>query len=110
MDTIYVVFVKTDNQGRVIDCDSSGFLKNAVGWTKIDSGSGDKYYLAQSNYFPKPIFTELEGIPRYKLIDGVPVERTAEEIAADIAALPQPTEPVTWTALAAAYSEGVNEA
>ena len=111
MKTDYIVYVKADKQNRITAVNSSAFLSNITNWTEVDSGYGDKYHHAQGNYFPLPIYTD-EGIPRYKLVDGVPIERTADEIAADIAALPQPesTSPVTWAALAAAYNEGVNEA
>lgn len=111
MKTDYIVYVKADKQNRITAINSSTFLADITGWTEIDRGHGDKYHHAQGNYFPQPIYTD-DGIPRYKLVNGAPVERTAEEIAADIAALPQPesTSPVTWAALAAAYSEGVNEA
>lgn len=85
----YTVYVKTDEQSRITALNSSAFLTDLTGWTEIDSGYGDKYHHAQNNYFEQPIYTD-EGIPRYKLVDGEPVERTAEEIAADIATLPEP--------------------
>ena len=88
MDT-YIVYVKIDDQSRITAINSSAFLPDPTGWVEIDSGYGDKYHHAQGNYFPLPIYTD-EGIPRYKLVDGAPVERTADEIAADIAALPEP--------------------
>ena len=105
------VYVMTDSESRIIAVNSGEFIKDLTDWIEIDSGYGDKYYHAQGNYFPLPIYTN-EGILRYKMVDGVPVERTAAEITADIAALPQPetTVPVTWSALAAAYKEGVDEA
>lgn len=111
MEEIYIVYIRMNDQSRITAINSSAFLPDPTGWTEIDSGYGDKYHHAQNHYFDQPIYTD-EGIPRYKLVNGAPVERTAEEIAADIAALPQPetTSPVTWSALAAAYSEGVNEA
>lgn len=57
----------------------------------IDEGNGDKYNLCQGNYFPLPIRT-MGGAYRYKLVDGVPTECTAEEIAAQEEALkPVPT-------------------
>ena len=56
---------------------------------QIDEGTGDRYNLCQTHYFPDSIYTQ-DGIPRYKLEDGKPVERTEEEIAADRAALPAP--------------------
>ena len=84
----YCVYVQTDGQGRITAVNSSAFVSADWG-TEIDSGYGDQYHHAQGNYFPQPIYTE-DGIPRYKLVDGSPVERTEEEIAADRASLPAP--------------------
>ena len=84
----YHVYVQTDERGRITAVNSSAFVPDDWG-TEIDQGYGDKYHHAQGNYFFQPIYTE-DGIPRYKLEDGFPVERTEEEIAADRAALPPP--------------------
>ena len=91
MDNIYIsaphhVYVQTDDLSRITCVNSSAFVSADWG-TEIDQGYGDKYHHAQGNYFPRPIYTE-DGIPRYKLEDGKAVERTAEEIAADRAAIP----------------------
>lgn len=85
----YIVYVKTDSQNRIIVVNSSEFLAETKGWTKIDEGFGDKYHHAQGNYFEKPIYT-LDGVARYKLVDGKPQERSSEEIEAD---KPKPPEP-----------------
>ena len=77
----YIVYIKTDEQGRVIAVNSSAFITDTAGWTEIDIGTGDMYQHAQGNYLDKPIC---------KLVDGAVVERTAEEIAADLAAQPAP--------------------
>lgn len=84
------VYVQTDEQGRITRCEG-GYTTPAdlTGWTQIDEGMGDRYNLCQSNYFPSGLYTE-DGIPRYKLVDGQAVERTEEEIAADVAAIVQP--------------------
>lgn len=84
------VYVQTDAKGRIVRCDG-GYTTPAdlTGWEKIDEGYGDKYNLCQSNYFDGGLYTKA-GIPRYKLVDGKAVERTAEEIAADLAAIPEP--------------------
>ena len=84
----YHVYVQTDEQGRITAVNSSAFVGEDWG-TEIDQGYGDQYHHAQGNYFPAPVYTA-DGIPRYKLVDGSPVERTEEEIAADRAALPPP--------------------
>ena len=93
MGETYIVYVKTDSNGYITTVNSSAFLPNTTGWTEIDSGYGDKYHHAQGNYFPESIIT-MGGAYRYKLVDGVPVECTAEEIAAQEEALkpvPSPT-------------------
>lgn len=89
----YTVYAKVNSEGYVTDLNSSAFLPDTVGWTEIDSGCGDKYHHAQNNYFPGSIYTET-GVYRYKLVNGSPVKCTAEEIAQQEAALPQP-EPST---------------
>ena len=84
----YHVFIKADSVGRITAVNSSAFVSPEWG-IEIDHGVGDKYHHAQGNYFPQPIYTD-DGIPRYKLVDGRAVERTEEEIAADVAAIVQP--------------------
>ena len=87
----YIVYVKTNDHGYITAVNSSEFLTDTTGWEKIDSGYDDKYHHAQGNYFPQPIRT-MGGAYRYKLVDGKPVECTAEEIAAQEEALkPVPT-------------------
>ena len=86
----YIVYVKTDSNGYITAVNSSAFLSDMTDWTEIDSGYGDKYHHAQGNYFPQPIITEV-GAYRYKLVDGIPTECTAEEIAEQEEALkPEP--------------------
>lgn len=87
----YIVYVKTDSNGYVTAVNSSEFLADTAGWAQFDEGYGDKYHHAQGNYFPESIITD-GGAYRYKLLDGNPVECTAEEIAAQEEALkPVPT-------------------
>lgn len=77
------VYVMTDDQGRITRCEG-GYTTPAdlTGWIQIDEGTGDRYNLCQSNYFDGGLCTT-DGIPRYKLADGAPLERTQEEIDAD---------------------------
>ena len=84
------VYVLTDENGRIIRIEG-GYTtpEDLTGWVQIDEGAGDRYNLCQVHYFPDGIYTA-DGIPRYKLVDSQAVERTAEEIAADRAALPEP--------------------
>lgn len=88
------VYVQTDEIGRVLRLEGEYSLPaDLTGWTKIDEGYGDRFSLAQSHYLALPLYDG--AIPRYKLVDGVLVERTAEEIEADKAALPKPVIPKT---------------
>lgn len=110
----YIVFVNSNASGYITEVNSSAFLPDTTGWVAIDRGNGDKYHHAQNNYFPQPITTD-GGAYRYKLVDGNPVECTAEEIAEQEAALepeqpvPEPgDEPSVWDELDAAYQEGVD--
>ena len=75
----YIVYVKSNDAGYIIAVNSSVFLTDTTGWVEIDSGYGDRFGHAQGNYFPEPIVT-MGGAYRYKLLDGVPVECSEEEI------------------------------
>jgi hypothetical protein len=97
----YIVYVQTDEQGRITAVNSSAFVSTDWG-TEIDRGYGDKYHHAQGNYLDGPVYT-MDGIPRYKLEEGEAVERTEEEIEADRAAIAEPgprAEDVTLDVLA----------
>ena len=100
----YVVYVKTNEIGHIIAVNSSAFLTDTEGWIEIDSGYGDKYGHAQGNYFPEHIITE-GGAYRYKLVDGIATECTAEEIEAQETVMEQPSQldileaQVTYTAM-----------
>ena len=109
-----IVYVHVDGKARIVEVQSSEFVHDPAGWTEIDRGSGTRYAHAQGHYFPLPIMTE-DGAYRYKLENGTAMERTAEEMAADIADQPDPDEPApgeydVWDALDAAYREGVDSA
>lgn len=109
-DKPYGVYVQTDDAGRIIAVNSNAFISDLTAWTKIDEGHGDKWHHAQGNYFPQSII-DPRGVYRYKQVNGIVTERTAEEMDADIleTATPASTaENVTWDELAAAIQEGVN--
>lgn len=115
----YIVYVKIDSNGYITAVNSSAFMTDTTDLVEIDRGYGDKYHHAQGNYFPESIMT-MDGAYRYKLVDGAPVECTAEEITAQEAEnQPEsvPMEPESgvyegaiWDAMAAAYQEGVQSA
>lgn len=91
------VYVQVDDQGRITAIGSSIFVLDPTGWVQIDEGEGDRYAHAQSHY----LGTLTEGnVYKYKLVDSKVVERSAEEIAADIAAqpVPEPTPSVAEVA------------
>ena len=88
------VYVLPDSSGCITRIDG-GYTESNItdpeNWVLIDEGAGDRYNLCQGNYFPQPIIT-MGGAYRYKLVDGKPLECTAEEIAAQEEALkPVPT-------------------
>lgn len=74
----YKVYAKIDENGIIIAINSSAFLTDTTNWTEIDEGEGDKYHHAQGNYLSVGL-TDENGIFNYKLIDGKPMLRTAEE-------------------------------
>lgn len=78
---IYEVYIQTNENGYITAVNSSEFLTDTSGWIKIDEGYGDKYHHAHGNYFPLPIIT-YGCAYRYKMVDGVSMECTAEEIVA----------------------------
>lgn len=84
----YKVFVLTDAESRVTAINSSAFV-DGDGWTQIDEGYGDRCHHAQNNYLTKPL-TDERGVYRYKLVDGVVVQRTQAEMDADYASRPAP--------------------
>ena len=85
------VYIKIDENNNIILINSSIFLTDLTDWIEIDSGTGDKYAHAQGHYFNKPLINE-NGVYNYKYIDGVIIEKTPEEIAAET---PEPLEPIT---------------
>ena len=84
------VYIQTDSDGRILRCDG-GYTTPAdlTDWTEIDEGTGDRYNLCQSHYFPGGLYT-MDGIPRYRWDGTQAVERTEEELEADRAARPAP--------------------
>lgn len=76
----YIVYIKLNENGYITAVDSSAFLTDIADWVEIDRGYGDKYHHAQNNYFDKHIMT-MNGVYRYKLIEGKIIECTPEEIA-----------------------------
>ena len=89
------VYILPDSSGYITRIDGGYTVSNITdpeNWVLIDEGYGDRYNLCQGNYFPESIITD-GGAYRYKMVDGKPVECTAEEIAAQEETLkPVPTQ------------------
>lgn len=100
----FSVYVKTDDTGRIVAVNSDAFLTSLVGWQKVAEGYGDRFHHAQGNFFSLPVLDE-NGVCRYKMGNGVPVERTAGEMAADVQAQPAAPAPVDYAAEIAALKE-----
>lgn len=86
---MYKVFIKTNQSGVITTINSDAFLSDTSGWTQVDEGESYECHHAHGNYLPKRL-TTMRGIYQYKMVDGKVVERTAEEIAVYIAAIPPP--------------------
>ena len=78
----YQVYALVDEEGRIIEVNSSAFLADVEEWIKIDEGNGDSYHHGQGNYFPDGNRDD-RGIPLYKWDGTQVVRRTQEEIDAD---------------------------
>ncbi|MFR1716841.1 MAG: hypothetical protein ACLSV6_09670 [Butyricicoccus sp.] len=89
------VYVQTDETGCVLRLEGEYSLPaDLEGWVLIEEGEPcDRLNLAQSHYLEAPLYDG--AVPRYKLEDGVLVERTADEIEVDKAKLPKPVIPKT---------------
>lgn len=78
------VYVLTNENGYIVRCEggyTTGNIDDISKWVCIDEGTGDRYNHCQGMYFPNGLMTD-GGAYRYKLIDGKPVECTAEDIKA----------------------------
>ena len=67
------VYIKVNADKEIIEVGSSIFIQNLTGWIEIDSGLGDRYAHAQSQYFKKPLM-RYNGIYNYKYINNTIVE------------------------------------
>lgn len=63
------VYVKVNQDNFITEVNSEIFINDLTGWTYIDSGFGDKYAHAQSQYFDKTLMDE-NGNYNYKFING----------------------------------------
>lgn len=89
MEDKYIVYVRVNELGYIVEINSSAFISDTTGWIEIDSGYGDKYHHAQGNYFPQPLYG-VRGCANYKLENNIPVKRSDKEKEAEIANRPAP--------------------
>lgn len=116
MDEMYNKhYIKADSSGRVVDGWSDGPLsdKGTADAICINEKGGYQFRLFPGGEENPSLFEWEYMIPIYKYKDGKVDRRTEEEIAADIAAIPEtadPSDPATsvWYELDAAYQEGVD--
>lgn len=88
-ENLITVYIKIDDKKNITDINSSIFITNLNGWVEIGNGVGDRYAHAQGHYLKNPI-TTVEGVYRYKYINGEVVEKTETEISNEINLLPLP--------------------
>ena len=84
-------YIKTRDDGAIIDCWSNGphpdrDTTNAI----CISDKGGYQFRFTPDGEENPFFYDMNGIPLYKWDGQAVVKRTAEEIAADRAAIPEP--------------------
>ena len=108
-------YIKVDSSGRVVDGWSNGPLRDKAPTDAICINEQGGYQFRINGGEENPPLFDWDGIPLYKWNGEKIIARTAEEIEADRAALPEPEPPAplqddVWAALDAAYREGVNSA
>ena len=63
------VLIKTNDKDEIIEIGSSIFIKDPTNYIVIDSGFGDKYAHAQSQYLKEPLIND-NGKYNYKYTYG----------------------------------------
>jgi hypothetical protein len=69
-DQPILVYIKLNLFDEITDIGSSIFIDDPYNWIVIDSGFGDKYAHAQTQYFDKPLMNK-KGKYNYKFINNV---------------------------------------
>ena len=83
------VYVKINNNNKVIAVNSDVFITDINDWIKIDEGIGDKYAHAQGNYFDKSLVNE-NGAHNYIYENNCVREATAKEKEIELSAMSKP--------------------
>lgn len=82
------VFIMTDAESRITGMNPNDMSGNS-GWIETtDAALTSHTGVSYDNMFSR--LSEEHGVSLYKFVDGFGEHRTAEEIAADIAAIPAP--------------------
>lgn len=68
-DTTIKVYVKTNEENFITEIASSIFLQDTTGFIEIDSGRGDRFAHAQSQYLEKTLI-DSQLRYNYQLVDG----------------------------------------
>ena len=63
------VYIRVNSNNEIIDINSEIFITDLTNWIEIDSGYGDKYAHAQSQYFDKSLVNE-DGQFTFKYINN----------------------------------------
>ena len=61
----YIVYIKTDEEGRIIAVNSSAFLDDTADWIQIDSGVGDKYHMRRATIWTSRNVPTMVSISTY---------------------------------------------
>lgn len=67
------VYVKVNSNNEIVEVGSSVFINDLTGWVEIDSGFGDKFAHAQSQYFENPLMND-DVSYNYSYIGGRVIE------------------------------------
>ena len=67
------VYIKINYLNEITDIGSSVFIKDTYNWILVDSGYGDRYAHAQTQYLPKPL-TRANKTYNYRYENGKIVE------------------------------------
>lgn len=90
MDNANKHYVIVDEHGRIVGGFSDAFRQPSESDICITAQGGYQFRLHPDGAENPPLFKMPERVPLYKWVYGTVAERTAEEIAADIAELPVP--------------------
>ena len=67
------VYIKINYLNEIIDIGSSIFIKDTYNWIMVDSGYGENYAHAQTQYLSKPLYN-INGTYNYRYENGRIVE------------------------------------